>query len=552
MKRASLAYAGFFLALFLQLPLRGSLPGNTDTLLAIALSNLSVERLRLFFSGLPAVTAFFPVTDVMAYGENCYGLVVLFEVFKQLTGGDVWGYYFFISALFTFNALAAFKLIGLLVGDELVAWCGGLAFSCLGFIFGSIDDPNVILLALPILSLYFLERALRSGDKRLFLWGLALSGVQIWFGFYVFLFQALVLVLFLAAHFRALSRMLGTKDLLNGASAYLLPAAPLLLLYFYNHFFADVFSPYSAELTTRHASLEWHNFRNVLPGNLLYSDAKNTLGSLDVGGWHTLRKNAFLGFAFPACALLGLWVAGRRLRFAIALFLVFFALSFGVHFPPVAAALKLPLAFYFRVPLRFLLVALIPAAVFFSFGLKEIRDRARKHGKRLAELVPAAITLLVLLENVPVRLTGFRLGELLVPPEAYTRFFSGFARPQVVLDVPSTCFYPRDGRANESALFWFYSRDILYMNWQSYHHQPILGGVNSYVPRSRAELDREIQAIPAPDALKKVREAGGSYIVFHKKMVIHEGEDVLEKMKHAPGLSLKLENDDIAIFEVSA
>ena len=101
-----LVYMVIFGSLFLRFPLEGRLPGNTDSLLAIALSNIFFEKLVLFFSGDPTYTALFPARDVMSYGENCYGLASIFLVFKALIREDIRAYYLFITTLFTLNSVA--------------------------------------------------------------------------------------------------------------------------------------------------------------------------------------------------------------------------------------------------------------------------------------------------------------------------------------------------------------------------------------------------------------------------------------------------------------
>ena len=205
-RRETWIVGGFFLlislAIFAQFPLQGSLPGNTDTLLAISLSNQILQKVGAFFAGhFSDPTVLYPSSGVLAYGENCYGLAALFVVFELLTQSEIVGYYLFISTIFALNGFAVTRLALSFVGDLRAAVLAGLAFTFSGFVLGNVDDPNVVFVFFPVKAFVYLIRGLRQKDPRALCIGCLFSGLQIWFGFYLFVYQSFLLVLLLLALF---------------------------------------------------------------------------------------------------------------------------------------------------------------------------------------------------------------------------------------------------------------------------------------------------------------------------------------------------------------
>ena len=74
--------------------------------------------------------------------------------------------------------------------------------------------------------------------------------------------------------------------------------------------------------------------------------------------------------------------------------------------------------------------------------------------------------------------------------------------------------------------------------------------MNSYIPRTRAEVDPLLQQVPAAPALEKLRALGVRFIVFHKDLILTPEENVLPRMKASPELRLSAEDPRLAIFEI--
>jgi hypothetical protein len=544
----------FFLILFAQFPATGRLPGNTDSLLALTLSNLFFEKVGLFLRGEIGYTALYPARDVMAYGENCYGLASIFLVFKWLSQSDILGYYFFITTIFALNALAVTKLAGLVVKDIKAAVLAGLFFATAGFTLGNMDDPNVVFVFFPVLGLSFFLGGIRDLNKNHIRLGILLSSLQLWFGMYLFAFQFLMLAISALVFRESIKNILNRREVVILSLIYVIPAAPLILLYLANHNFAEVVSPYEV---FKDCSLSWVNFIQWLPGNLVYPDLWiNT-------GWVEIRKNCFPGAVLMVFGLIGLIcvlrdfsrasVFIRRLTvFLIAIFAVFFILSFGANLPLLEAGQKLPFLQYLRVPSRYYLISLIALTVFAASGMDGVFGKIGSRNRLIGAGVAALIGLGFIVENVPFPLFGYEYQSLLTPSQDYLGFFKPFQGRQILLDLPSTIRFLPGHPATPGARLWFFSREIIYMNWQTYHRQIIAGGANGYVSKTRVEVEDLVQRLPERQALIGLKNIGIRFLVFHKDLVLDPVDDNLSNLRASSNLKLTFEGDREAIFEIDA
>lgn len=551
-----LGFIFIFLIFFLQLPLHGSLPGNIDTLLAISLSNVIREKFHLFFSGSIGYTVLYPTHDIIAYGENCYGLASLFIFFRLITGSDIWGYYLFLSLIFALNSFAVFKLSSLFTRTSDAAILAGIAFSFASFTLANVDDPNVVFVFFPVLALYFLERSLRRRSIFDFDMGVSLSGIQIWFGFYIFLFQFFTLLIFISFNRVRLNDFLDRKKFLWGGLIYFGASSPLLAVYVFNHLRADVKSPYGGHHVFEATSLYWFSFLNVLKGNLIYNPLNNHYANSMDSHWARLRQSCFPGFLLPPLAVLGFWVSRGRTQVLKWIFFVFLIFALGVNIPflePVIA--RLPLGSYLRVPLRGYFFALIPLVIFFAIGAERLSDwLLKKWPSERKGLLTGAILILggiYVLENAEFPLARFEYRSLLEPPPAYVDFFRNASQRKILLDLPSSKLFLPNMPIRMEDRVWTYNREMIYMNWETFHHQIILNGINGYLPAEHMKLNEVIQQVPESKALNYLKSLGTNYLVFHKNLIIYPNEDILERLKKSPGLELVLEDGDLSIFKLT-
>lgn len=545
-----LAFVVSFLALFAQFPLAGRLPGNTDSLLALALSNVIVEKIRLLLAGEVPFTSLYPATDVMAYGENCYGLAAMFIVFKLLTRSDVWAYYFFITSIFALNAFALSRLASLFVAMPF-AVLAGVVFTTAGFTLGNIDDPNVVFVFFPAIGLFHLFRGVRTNDVRELRLGLLASSVQIWFGMYFFIYQFAMVALFSAIHARDLKAFVTRREMSRLALVYALPALPLILLYVVNQRTAEVVSPYEVFAD---CSMRWSSFLQRLPDNLLYPAGERRLD------WVEIRKNAFPGLLLPLFSLTGAIsargrIGGRAFAFLIAVSIGSFVLSFGSNVPVLGELRAIPYLSYLRVPSRFYLVTLMILSIFFAIGVEASwRRKFAGRASQLAVLFSLVVAGAFVAENVPFPLFGYEYRSVLEPSETYERVLleaeQAKGRRLIVLDLPSTTQFLPSQSVNTADRMWFFTREVVYMNWQTYHRQIIVGGANGYVSKARMEVEGMVRRLPERESLADLRKMGVDLLVFHKGLVLFPDEEILVRLKTAAGLKLVQETEREAIFEI--
>lgn len=542
-----MVYAILYLLLFIQFPLAGALPGNTDTLLSISMTNVFNEQVMLFLRGVETHTIMFPAKNFLAYGENCFGLGFVFTFYKILLRNDHWAYYFFLSTLFTLNSYSLFHLTRLYVDRYVVSLASGIVLPLSIYFLANIDDPNCIFIFFPVLSICSLLKGCRTKSIKHVQVGMLLAGIQIWFGMYVFVFNIMALSLIVLGQHKRLLHFICWRNLWTILLPFVLASLPIMLLYYLNLQVGDLVSPYENPLSRKLSSLHFYNFWNVLPNNLIYSAENNiTVPEFDSSLWYSLRKTCFPGFIFSALTLLGVICSRVQRKTWLAVFFIFLILSFGTTLFEFELISSVPLGNYFRVASRAYLFSLLALTVFFAIGMEKIVSFFQYRFKLRPALIALAVVTMFLIENLSFPLLSYHYGDMLFPKDSYTNFFRNFNNRKIILDLPS------DYRARlpQEGPIWTYSRDALYMNWQSYHKQIILGGINGYLPASRLVVDELSKNLPKKDAIDKLKEIGLEYLVFHKQLVLFPGENILNDLKGSTLLNVEFEDDEIAVVKI--
>ena len=224
---------------------------------------------------------------------------------------------------------------------------------------------------------------------------------------------------------------------------------------------------------------------------------------------------------------------------------MFGALAFGSNLFVLGFVKQFPVLDYFRVASRAYLFVLIPVVIYFSLGLNEVAKKLSSN-KRIKKIVVVLVMVFFIAENVSFPLMAYSYKEFVVPPASYINFFKKFQERSVVTDIPS------DYRAKlpQSEALWTYSRDAIYMNWQSYHGQIVTAGINGYLPKSRLEMDEIIHDLPTDHSVERLISKGVNYLIFHKKMILFDSEDILESLRAQPKFFLEFEDESLAIFKV--
>jgi hypothetical protein len=582
---AATVYAAYFLLLFAQFPRAGRLPGNCDSWYAIAFTNLYLNEVRQLFGGGRSGTFMYPVPNPFAYGETSLALAVVPMLLRSVGLGEVAMYYVFITLVYAGTAFAVYLVATLYVRRRLAAGLAGLVFATSNFLLSTIDSPHTAFFGIAFLSLYFFKRYLLEGRRRDLWWSGALAGAQAYFSSYVFLLLAIILAVIVLADLGERRRRTGEiRRLALYAGAVGAIALPFFLFYAFG--LRDTFNwrP-QAVLFAEFNSLDPPDLLNPMPGNLLYREGhrfnhrdamalQKRIGRSDpafrtedfalmVGAspqpaeeslWVSSRRRAFVGILPYALALVGLWRPFPGRRELLALFAVGFVLALGPLITVGRVMVPMPLyVFYeyvpgfhvFRIPSRAFALALLVLAIGAARGFEWVLARyggRPGRGPALALLAGA----LVVVENVPFPMRSFEAAAYVHPADDYQRFFAA-QRGAVVLNLPSGIGYGLAGSADDLYVF---NRELIYLNWQTYHRQSIVNGVNGYIPRARIATQRLIAKLPGEEAIAGLARMGVGYIAYNKKLVLPGEADLLPGLQRASSLETVSDSETTAIFRV--
>lgn len=608
---AAAAYLVFFLILFAQFPLRGSLPGNTDTwLVGIAIPNTIRSQIGAWLAGADAPGQWlYPEAHPLLHGETALGTGLLFALIRTLLPDDVVAYYLFISLIFAGSSWGLFLLARDGLGDDRAAGLAGFAFGVANYTLANIDSPHTSFWGAAFVALLMLRRWLAGAPARFLYCAAALGGVQVYFSAYVFLFASLWAGLLVLLRGRHLLRRRGVaRPLAVAAAIYVLLSAPFFFIYLAAMDDAGFVKPVDHPLFAASCSLNPADLVRALPGNLIYPEGTPLTGR-DIGAlrrefarlgrdpglfddpetrvimgpvspvsmeahWPSVRRRAHLGlglYALAVAGLIGCWRAGARAlasgggsgrATALELGLVG-ALGLGLALGPVLMlwghaypTLLFPLydvspaARLFRVPVRAFALTVASVSISAGYGWLWLHRRwTRGPGSRLRSRAWLGLALVVIgLENIPFPLPAFAAAPYAAPSRDYVEFLRGLARPDsgrdatpaeermpVILDLPSAIGY---GGALVGDLFP-QNRELIYMNWQTYHRQNVVNGLNGYLPRSRVEMQKAIDALPDPGAFATLRRLGVRYLALHPDLVLDGSElRMLAAVRRAPSVRL--------------
>jgi len=582
-------YAAFFALLLLPLPLRGRLPGNCDTWLnGLALPNALLLRLGAFVRGESAATSLYPETAIFGFGESSFGTSTLFVMLKLLVADDATAYYGLITVILAGNAFGVYRLARHYVSDAACAAFAGLAFAASNYVLGNIDSPHTSFFLVAFLCLDQCKLYLAHGRRRSLWLAALLGGLQVWFSAYVFLFvSAAAAALLLSRRLRSAgTRRIERSAVVVALLVYAVLAAPFFVFYERARSSENFSNPWDPVFLAEVHSMEPADLLRTLENNVLYpfdvpvlTEDINRLtrrmlqaGAVDeasflepdnrvVMGRRALpedvkyfvytRRCAFMGFALYGLALYGL-AATRRFRLELGgLYLAALLVALGPWvsvgdrlWPNVVYPLYawLPLAGVLRVPSRAFAFAALALSLAAAVGLARLMARWRGATTRWSLL--AAITLVVLAENVPIPLKSFEGRRLATPEPLVLEFFAGRSGA-VLLDLPSR---PGGALFRDSADLYEWNRELIYMNRQTYHRQHTLNGVHGYFPRTRLDAQRLIDRLPEPAALEALRSMGVEHLIYHRALELPWERGLYQRLLGAPELVTAASSAEVTIF----
>ncbi len=585
-----LLYVCFFLVLFVQFPLKGTIPGNCDNWFAIAYSNIYLNKIISFFTGAAVGTSLYPITDVYAYGESAPLTGLIFIFFKLFGFNDVVCNYLFLTTLFSWTAFSTYLLTHTYVNNWQASILAGFFFSCAGFTFGNMDTTQAVFFGIAFLSIYYARRFLLEKKTKYVIYAAVLGGLQVYFSAYVFLLQSIILGLLVLLNFRQLFwESLNRRNTLLAIVIFLAFITPFFGFYTLTMAQKSFYNPHPNTFIASVKSLSPNDLLRSLPNNLLYpyqavlvedirmiglqlsekyglAIKQNTHDWL-MQGQHPELQEDFLFISIRTCAnigwliyllaFIGILKASPPLKKELLIIgVVGFFLSLGpvlligqsLYPAPFFLCYKyLPFFDLFRVPVRGFFVFLLMISIFASIGFVKFSQKltAKQAWKTT---IGIGLLFFFFVENIPVPFHGFTAQQYIKPPVIYNTLFDKPAQ-NTLLELPSNPGVSL-GKGDES--LFEYNREIIYMNWQTYHKQNIVNGSNGYYPQSRLKLQQMLETNDKRmDLVGLQREYAIDHIIFHKHMVVYEDEKKwLDQLRTSKLLTKVVENDTLVVFRV--
>jgi len=542
-KKSFFFFITFFLILFIQFPITESLPGNSTSWLALAISNSYSHFFSQLISGEELTSFFYPLKNIFSYGQGAPIPAILFLIFKTIGFNDLWSYYFFLTLIFSLSAWAISLLAYEYTKSKVPSVFAGFAFTIGNFIFANIDDPHEIFFFFPVLSLLFLKKFKEQGVKKHFYLAMLLGGIQIYCSFYIFVFQTI----YILGDFLILGRRWKTRDfktLLGGTLIYHFLIFPVIAFHLYALLKLKIINPFDSMAVIKSCSLMLKDFFAPMEGNILYGGRSQ--GIEEPLFWSFIRRHAFTGVLFFGLGIIGLANNFKKyseliLLAALGLFIALgpqWVLTENIKFtsPLTFFYEYIPLSLFLRVPLRAFFFTILSLTIGAAFTLKRFE-------RKLSRPIIAILFIFHFLENCPVPLKAFN-ATYIEPPSAYLSYFAE-KKGRVIIDLPTNLGVAFQ---NSHRDLFPYNREMIYMNWQTKHKQNILGGAHGYWPKSRVELQKLIDELPAKESFLRLKSLGVTDFIFHKKMVLEEESHLLKILKESANLSLVHEDELIAIF----
>lgn len=588
---AALLWALVFLTLILMGTAHGLL-GNTDSMLAVAFGNIELNKLKsLLFGGDPG-NSLYP-TGPLFWGESSLLLGAFFGLFKVLSHNDFISYSLLLSMIIAGNMASSLLLFRALTDSAFAAMTGSALFSLSPFLLcANIDSLHTICFSPSFLAFYFYlaspahdqtvarnyGRAASSG---------ALWGLQIYASAYAWAISLLMFPLALWSRPRRLDLKAPLVPFLGSA---LLVGLPFWCLHLRTMSSKNFFNPYNSASVVAAHSVYLGDFLRPAQNTVFYDrnrDIAVTPEEMDIMRlmppffraprpispgislgefgypeprkilFNHSRKAVWPGVFFPAIVALAttaLWRAQKirlaRMCWAFCLLGLMIALGpivavyhhKAIWSPTVLAYEHFPILDYFRIPSRMYMLCIFSLSLLAALGADQLTNMRMK----------SFLTILLVLyaiENAPWK------PRIYHTPLAPSREIVELARRLPLAPNESFLDFPSDlglGFLNDWRDLFQWSREALYMNWQTYHKRNIPNGVQGYLTKPRMELNDITRDINNSSRLAQLRrEFGTRYIFVHKGLFLFDYEHgEYERMLHNPALKTVYDSGALHVFHI--
>ena len=575
-------YFLFFALLFLQLPLRKEISGNCDSWLALTYSAHTLEAIKSFFSGVKIGTVMLPAENPLAYGESAPGMQIIIILLKSLRLTDYWTNFWFITVLLAFTAFGIFVFTGNFTSFFPAKLFSGFCFTCSNMVFAHIDDSVIIFFFIPAIALHLIWRYFDLSKLKYLIISSVLAGIEIYFSFYVFFYQFLMISVLFA--FLARKNGLEISKSVQFFSFYILIsftiAAPNFFYYIHTLYKLDFVPVFEAFYTAKMASFNLVDMLLVLPDNLVYPNIGKFFGI--PMNWGFVRHYNFIGLLPLVLFTYSMlkWNRKNRILFAIfAVIGIFFACGpvfmFNmkeIFYSPLYIFYKpIPVLKFLRVAVRAYFIFLFAVSVSAALSFERICLKLKRQ-----HFVIIAFFAINFVENVPFPLKGFDASITEKVPEIYGTVKQQNIKNPLILELPANMkikFPENMEKFNDPKNFVFknnenpelhvlnigmfvhswddifqYNREIIYTNWQNHHRIDSVNGVNGYFPTPRMIFQYHINSLPDTKSFMFLKESGINFIVWHEFMKISSDTLLLSDLENSPCLKKVAENTEGSVL----
>jgi len=555
-----LIFLVLFLLLFIKFPLNNCIGGTCDTQLFIASSNYFSDYIHHIFTGSQLTTSMYPITNLLQWGESAVGLLSLFNLFKLLGFNDVLSWYFFVVTIFALNGVGVFRITYFYTKNFFTSLLGGLLFSFTNFAFVNIDDVHVLFYFFTLLSVFYLLRFKETDNKKFLLLSAVLASIQIYFSFYVFVYGALVYLIFFIYTNNCFRKINLKKAFYLSLSLFLYLAIALpFIIYYWKTKNSNLFYTHenaSWNNTISMAYLKLSDLFNVMPNNMLYESLYYE--SDFIFTFFEIRKLAFIGTLFLS---LGIFYMIKHFKKCLPWVLVFFSGLLFSTYPYVILSSHIPVLEAVRIPYRAYMISILALSIITTIGLTE---SFKKYGTQKQLVLLSLIFLIHIVENIPfpfplsdigkikaevhrehniVIRDGFKSENMIPDENLIESIQTNTDEESVLLFLPSNRIF--DG---ELSMFTF-NRELIYMNYQTYFKRNIFNGVHGYFPKSKIEIQKYIEKLPDEEAYGFLSKAGMTHIVYCKEFVLDSYDNILKDLIDSKELRIIEETNLFVIFE---
>lgn len=538
-------YFLFFLLLFLQFPLSGSLPGKTDCWWHLATFSDFINRVHSYVHHIPATTSYYPAKALWLYGEPSFGIGALYMGIHTLLNNYIWSFYLLYVLLFSLTAFTYYLLAGEFVSTSIPRIVGGFFFTLANFSLGHLDHHNTFFWAIAFLALWSLYRLFDTRSIRWLYAVFILWGLQIYFSTTIFIYLSVWIFILMIIHYRNVIRADIAVHILTAGSILFLLIAPLLLMYLFNPEIKNAYNPSLFAKGSVVSNLWLSDYLRFLPGNMIYP----VRSDIDFDLLYNIKC------ASPGITLLFIFIYGFKELPSKVLLLALLGLVFacGAEIKIGYWSIPMPMKLYYssfhdlpflRTPIRAYFMVHWVICIGAVYGLNKLGGSI---AKKTAFIF--LILMLFLFENIPFRLSAAGAESLIEEGTRVSGFIDENMQDGVVLHLPSQIFPSFPIHQNACGMNTI-GREYYYSFMQTMYDRNSINGSAGYFPHTRMDINEALQLRSDLRFKKTLERYNVRFVILHKDLMVGEENYITDSLLRYSFLHFQKQIDSCYIFKV--